>query len=692
MPIPKLRTVEVSELSDTIPSGGYSVSYGDRKIIAWDGEGMNLEGESRPQHYVLFGCSADIESPLIGRDLHTGTLLNYLCDMSDRYPKAVHIAYAFKYDFNMIVKHLTPRQKFLLKNEGKVSVDKGWASCPESWKYRYHIEYIPGKIFSVKRFHLTEKSWSRIRIDDVFSFFAKSFLVAAESILKDELSAEDRLVIDHGKKDRGNNQWNNIAEVKRYWQAEIHIMERMMERFRNVMYAAGFKLTQWYGPGSIATYLIRQKKLSNHIQNTPTIPEVHHASKHAYAGGRFELFQFGRIQGPIYGLDINSAYPYALSRAPSNGVLHGAWRYNKTPTTVIEFGVYHIRYRHNVGRSGIEYRAMPLFHRDTRGAISYPTVVEGWYWSPEASIMKHIGNRYGGVEILEAWEWDHDDSYPFKFMQDMFDTRMKLGKQNVISMPYKLGPNSMYGKLAQRVGHKNGKPPTSHCLPLAGWVTSYCRGMLYRVMMQIPSKDLIAVETDGIYTTYDPAKLRLNLGDGLGEWGVDTYDEMYYLQNGIYHKRRNGVWETPKVRGIDMSSIPLSHVENYLRSSGPGDFGILNACTKPRFVGLAAALAHDPETVNDRHCVWKVGERELNPGGKGKRMHSPKACPSCAAGLNAYDASHPLIIHSSAGVRSPIMSQPHLLPWETNSTYPVVELSRSIDELEGDLLTQGVDT
>src|SRR3546814_6712081 len=90
-------------------------------------------------------------------------------------------------------------------------------------------------------------------------------------------------------------------------------------------------------------------------------------------------------------------------------------------------------------------------------------------------------------------------------MEEMFNKRMELGKKNFISMPYKLGPNSMYGKLAQRVGWKtdkdgNAHPPMSHCLPLAGWITSKCRASLMKAIMQIPLDRLIAVETDGVYT------------------------------------------------------------------------------------------------------------------------------------------------------------------------------------------------
>jgi hypothetical protein len=526
-----------------------------------------------------------------------------------------------------------------------------------------------------------------VRIDDVFSFFARTFLVAVESILRDELTEDDRHVIAVGKQARGDMMWEDLPEVTRYWRAEIRLMKRMMEVFRDIMYRAGFKLTQWYGPGAMASYLIRTRKLKNHIQTQPEIPEVHNASKHAYAGGRFELFSFGRFKGPVYGYDINSAYPYALSNAPSLGQDHGAWQYQVNPSRIAEFGVYRISYRHGGRPIPLEFRAMPLFHRDPRGSISFPSAVDGWYWSPEAAVVKAIGDRIGGVTIHEGWIWENDGNYPFKFLEDMFNKRIEIGKTNVASMPFKLGPNSMYGKFAQRVGKDNDKrPPTSHCLPLAGWVTSKCRAELYKVVLQIPRHQLIAVETDGVYATTPPDKLKhMSFGDGLGQWGIDVYDEVLYLQNGIYHKRKGDRWEVPKSRGLDISSVPREMIEQYFRDCGPGDFPGLKVKLKNRFIGLSAALAGGPDRVEAKHCLWVPGDRDIQPASKGKRIHIPKYCPSCLAGLNAWDAPHPLVIQTRAGISAPLMSTPHTLPWE-QKPLEGVQKARAIEDVESDMI------
>lgn len=659
-----------------------------RRIIAWDGEGMKLSGNDRPQHYVMFGCSAEPQWVRINRDLSTMEILEYIVAVGERYPNAVHVGYGFRYDIMMIIKGLPGKHLRMLKERNEVRFKLG--------QYRWRIHMIPGKSFRVtKRWSTGSKNKGKrsgdgyvsVKIDDMVSFFACPFLDACESILSDVLTEEDREVIAHGKAARKDNLWDDLTDVKRYWTAEIRLMEMMANRFRDVMFNAGIRLKEWYGPGAIATYLIGKHKLRDHLQNTPEIMEVHEASKIAYAGGRFELFKVGRIQGPVYGYDINSAYPAALASAPSLGLDHGEWHWVSDVREIEEFGVYRITYKHMGNPKPIEFAAMPLFHRDRRGSISFPQVVNGWYWSPEAAAAMEIGKRIpGSVEIHEGWVWRHDGTRPFGFLQEMFDERLRLGKKNVVSMPYKLGPNSMYGKLAQRVGwdEKKRLPPRSHCLPLAGWITSSCRAQLFRVMVQMPMHELIAVETDGIYTTQPPEKLQLAFGDGLGEWGIDRYDEMLYLQNGVYHVRDGDEWKPPKARGLDIASVSQAIVSEYFHGLLPGDFPPLTVQMRERFIGLNAAYIKGRGVhVKDYLGRWEAGTREMEPGGKGKRAHITKKCAECNLGMSAWESPHRLAIRTrSLGE----MSTPHNLPWENEPVPEEMELFRELDEVESDMI------
>jgi hypothetical protein len=646
-----------------------------RRIIAWDGEGMDLSGENKPQHYVLFGCSADIDNPLVGQDLQAGDILEYIAKIGKNYPSAVHIGYGFRYDSNMIVRHLPLRCLIDLREKNET-----FYTYKDS---RFRIAWLPGKRFRVTKY--TGKGTHdriTVTIDDIISFFASSFIGAIENVLHDELTDEDRAVIAHGKAERGGNLWPDLPDVLHYWRAEIRLMERLGERFREVMFRAGFMLRDWYGPGALSSYLIRTNGLRSHIVNGyPDLPRpVHVASKYAYAGGRFELFRMGRFDGPIHGLDINSAYPYAMSKAPSLGADHGYWRHVENPTQIAYFGVYRIQLRApNAGP--FEKRPMPLFFRDSRGNISFPNVCHGWYWSPEAASI--IGRP--GVEIIEGWEWIDDGNRPFLFLQEMFNRRLEIGKRNVMSMPFKLGPNSMYGKFAQRVGwnKKNGQPPRSHCLPLAGWVTSYTRAMLFNILRQIPSSSLIAVETDGIYTTFPIDRLNgVTLGNGLGEWDATIYDEMLYMQNGVYHRRQGDNWLATKSRGMDQQAVSLSVISDYFDRCKPGDFPSLSVSMRKRFVGLTAASA-GKAPLKVRHCRWESGIRELSPGGKGKRVHIPRFCDACAGGFNANEMPHTLFVRSQSMGQ---MSSPHYLPWEDGEPYADTENAELLDAIESDMV------
>lgn len=686
----EMSEVETVEMPEVVTREQRDTPLEKRKIIAWDGEGMKLSGDTRPQHYVMFGCSAEPEWVRISRDLGVEEILEYIIAVGERYPNAVHIGYGFRYDVMMIIKGLPPKHLRALKEHGEVRFKLGMN--------RWRIHMIPGKSFRVtKRWSTGKKNtgkrsgdgYTSVKIDDMVSFFACPFLDACESILSDVLTDEDREVIAHGKEARKDNLWHDLDEVKRYWTAEIRLMQMMAERFRDVMFDAGIRLKDWYGPGAIATHLIRKHKLRDHLQNTPEVMEVHEASKIAYAGGRFELFKVGRIEGPVYGYDINSAYPAALAKAPSLGVEHGEWHWVSNPTEIEEFGVYRITYRHMGNPKPIEFAAMPLFHRDKRGSITFPQVTNGWYWSPEAACVHALGKRYpGSVEIHEGWVWRHDNTRPFEFLEDMFHERLRLGKKNVVSMPYKLGPNSMYGKLAQRVGYdeKNRLPPRSHCLPLAGWITSNCRAQLFRVMAQMPMHALVAVETDGIYTTQPPEKFNLDFGDGLGQWGTDRYDEMLYLQSGVYHVREGDTWKPPKARGLDIASVSQSIVSEYFQGLLPGDFPPLTVQMRERFIGLKAAYIKGRGIhVKDYLGRWETGTREMDPGGKGKRAHISSQCAECHLGLSAWDSPHRLAIRSrSLGE----MSTPHNLPWE-NVPIPVeMDLMRELDEVESDMISE----
>jgi hypothetical protein len=83
-----------------------------------------------------------------------------------------------------------------------------------------------------------------------------------------------------------------------------------------------------------------------------------------------------------------------------------------------------------------------------------------------------------------------------------------------------------------------------------------------------------------------------------------------------------------------------------------------------------------------RHCRWEPGERILEPGGKGKRVHIPEMCGACRRGLSAAAAGHTLFVRSRSNGE---MSHPHFLPWEAGKQYADLIAGQDEDDALGEL-------
>lgn len=635
-------------------SGRNAVPVNERKFIAWDGEGINHHGDGKPQSYVLFGSSAS--APITSdTHLHTFDLLDYILRVGEAHPHAFHVGYAFAYDANMIVRSLHPRSLLKLHKQGRVTLRHNG--------FRYIIQFLPNKWFSVSRKPQNDKSDYRkisVRIFDIFTFFTTSFVKAYEKHVR---PIPD--VVIQGKQERGS--FNDLAYIERYWTVEISCLVELAEVLRDRMVEAGFNLSSWHGPGALANYALAQRKMDRKKSECP--PEVRQAAKYAYAGGRFEMFKLGRTNGPIYSLDINSAYPFGISRLPD--LTTGFWQHRTNFTSsrerkqIARFGVYRVRLLPQRTDTFLPRNPGPLFHRDKVGNISFPWVVDGWYWSPEVrNVVKRLPpNRY---EILEGWEL-LDASYDaFDWIPDMYSQR-RAWKSAGISAEYclKLALNSIYGKLAQRVGwnEETRSAPKWHQLEWAGWVTSNTRAMLWNVMARIPFNRLLAVETDGIYTTMDPRELGISGTEELGGWEIEKYDEILYVQSGLAWLRKGDDW-TCKRRGLDARTFELDACSEYIATLKPGNVAwdpYLGETT--RFIGLGAALA-GKAPVGVRHCVWQTTTREISPGQGGKRVHIWRQCEACKNHYSAADQAHEMSIRSLA-YKDPV-SHPHDIPWDND--------------------------
>jgi hypothetical protein len=179
------------------------------------------------------------------------------------------------------------------------------------------------------------------------------------------------------------------------------------------------------------------------------------------------------------------------------------------------------------------------------------------------------------------------------------------------------------------------------------------------------------VETDGIFTTVDPALLGITASTELGEWSVDLYDELMYIQNGVYALRKGERWEKVKTRGMSANSVSPEGLAQYLTSLKAGE--TWDPLVLPQgevFVGLGSAISRATTTKGQiawpkaaaLHCRWEKQKKDIIPGVRGKRIHIRDACPACVDGVSAYARSHPLRVRSTA--INGAVSAPYALPWE----------------------------
>lgn len=642
-----------------------------KPFVVWDGEGITFPRDDSgspestagvPQDYVLFGNYNGVtHSSIKGRRLSTIACLDFIHAQGRANPGAWHVAFAFDYDVNMILRDLPRDVLGRLRKRGNCF-------------YRaYRIEHIPGKWIRVTTGmrHKNRRLRVTVTIEDIFSFFQTSLVKS----LRSYLPALDLSFIEKGKDMRGHFAWENMEFVSEYWALENVALHALVCRLREMMYAAGMRITRWHGPGVLANFTYRTNGVAAHKADCGK--EVYDASRFAYAGGRFELFRLGRHTG-VYGVDINSAYPAAISRLPS--LSEGVWVYTKNPRRIVEFGIYRIR----LNGSPFTRVPSPLFHRDSGGNISFPWRSESWYWSPEIRALITAGVR---AEIIEGWEYIGWSSRPFAFVEEMYERRRELKRiGDGAQVALKLALNSLYGKMAQRAGwERKGAAPTWHQLEWAGWVTSYTRAALFGVLSRVPWDQLVAVETDGLFTTARPETLGITDGKGLGEWEVTEYDEIVYLQSGVYAKNTNGNWSS-KYRGLDASSVSTADIVDHARGLLPNSLWAPLIGTTTRFVGYRQALFREEQnrgTYKNFHCVWETDPKAISCGGVGKRVHVSAFCSACKAGATAYEMPHDLVVCSRAVIEP--QSHRHDIPWIPDETLPEW---RDYEELNADMFRE----
>lgn len=601
--------------------------FRNRKFLAIDGEGVNHPEKAPTQSYVLLGVSDGESLDVVSDyDLSTYQCLEFLMSMHDKYPWHIMVSYSFNYDTSMIIKDFSEDQKRRVY-KGETIL---WCG--------YRVRVLRGKWIEIWQ------GRNYTKIFDVFSFFQCKFTTACgDYIGDDELYLDISDEVAHGKGLRDTFEYSDLETIiKPYMHKELKLLVRLMNQLRDLLASVDLHPQGWHGPGAIASSLLSLHRISKHRPKEDS-HYVTTATQYAYAGGRFEGFKTGLYYGDVYSYDIRSAYPYALTQVPS---LDESFTVDSDATDVPDFSLCRVSYvDRSISRTGIN----PFALRSRGGSIYYPNAVATWVWGCEYKIAKKwFGDR---VHCSEVIRFADNGVRPFAFIEDLFSKRQSFKRvNNPVQLACKLGMNSIYGKLAQRIGwdEVNNKAPHHHQLRIAGFCTAMCRSMVLDAMMQAPEA-MIAVETDGIYSE---KPLTLDIGKNLGQYEESRYSGMLFMQSGVYftlsdldYPKELGYdeWSAGKTRGFTPNKANVDVAMSTVQTLEPVKI------SQRRFYGLPGAVGKSTERS------WGDEPRRLEWGGGGKRAHRPEYCSAC---------SHGDLWHSTAWTPSTDPnSHKHPLPW-----------------------------
>jgi DNA polymerase type B, organellar and viral len=556
------------------PSGART-DKGAPLYVGLDGEGYGRN----PHHYAMMGAaSSDGEhkwnlSPAQGPALRTAECLDFILSLPER---AKIFMFSFNYDITKIISDLPAESIALLVRAERRprAPGKGFGPRPIRWKgYKLNWE---GSKFTVQRGAKVRVIW------DLFKFYQSSFMNALR--LWKIGDPETLGIIEKMKQQRGDfdKTWGSVEgrkEILRYCLLECELLGQLAIKLIQAHDAVGLKLHRvFHGAGTTGALILDKMRIRECNRFTPETMRAPVAA--AFFGGRFEHSVIGPIPAVIHSYDISSAYPYRITFLPC--LDHGTWTLTTRRKDIDKATAALIRYKLRAPKDRRNWAPFPF--RDRDGNICFPSASDGgWVYKDEYLSGERL---FPNVQFQEAWIYRTEcKCQPFKAIPEYYRERVRIGKEGP-GIVLKLGPNSVYGKLAQSIGTN----PPYQCWIWAGMITSGCRAQILDMMaLHKNLNNLLAIATDGIYTREKLATPE-PLDTGTSWIPCDTPKPKDVQETpGIYRKQADGSylvnkplggWEAKEVRGNGVffarpgiyfeSGLKPTEMLNIVRARGMG--------------------------------------------------------------------------------------------------------------------------
>ena len=463
--------------------------------------------------------------------------------------------------------------KFLFKHEGKLLFfyNLGYdADCilkllPESilksykWKKELKFQFHKYTIHYIDRKKLTIRNGKHsVSCYDIAQYYDNKPLVTAylESIKKpldpEYLKTKElRSVFSKYHYSRHKRQ------IRGYCIDDCRLTKDLSEHWIGTFFAVfGFYTNNWISAGYLAEKVLINKDVYIPLFNEVPF-EAQDLARNCFYGGRFELIQRGYI-GECYIYDINSAYPYSLTKIPD--ITNGKWISKNKIHPKAKLGFFFIL-------ADIEdtVKICPFPFRKKNGTICFPCGKFRTFVTLDELKMVENDSKIK-YKVLESYQFipNKNGTFPFNdFIEAQYYKRLKMkNENNPLQQTIKIVLNSIYGKTAQRTNRVIGNlfNPV-----IAASITGYTRSQLYRFMKEHDlDKQLVAFATDSVACR---KKIENINSTKLGQMKLDKEaDDVIFLSNGFY--RFNVEW---KKRGIGFDKerkLEIEHLDSRIDENG----------------------------------------------------------------------------------------------------------------------------
>lgn len=496
------------------------------RIIGIDGEGAGRD----PHNYFYLAAADEFGKRWQAgakTRLSTVDCLDFILSL----PRHTLIfGYAFLYDLTKILQDLPDKLLYLLFHEEKRSYI---VTDPKTGKLSQRFKFIRWKNYRLnfmnRRFSLSSVESKRtMTIWDIFRFFQGKF---TKALIDWEIASKERLTEMERMKDlRSVFDTQSRQAIEAYCDEECLYLAKLGRQLLETHEDCGLTLANYYGAGSTATALLKRMDVLRWRDPTPEAMTIPVAS--AFFGGRFENSVVGPVSGPVYNYDISSAYPYQAYLLPC--LVCGRWEHSHSQKSIENARLALCSW--TIGAIvPSAWGTLPIRSKD--GTIAFPlSAAGGWTWKEEFLQAQRYNSA---VQLREGWVYHTDcDHHPFRELSDIYRERVRIGK-DARGIPLKLGPNSVYGKLAQSRG---GLDPPFQSWIWAGNITSGTRAQLLEGQNVAKDKwNVLMYATDGIWsrerlTLPLPADTGTSdLSKPLGGWEEKRFDAgVFAVRPGIY--------------------------------------------------------------------------------------------------------------------------------------------------------------